>query len=276
MSNRTMQDALLAEMLGEFRAAQTQQTDFWAKINGGLTNQTLSSGLHVIAAAGHWTESFTLPFGSLFIVNYSSVDMYVQNSGPSGSTAPTLGVGVTLVPSRSCRVINQAGIAYTVYGTSGDMVSVEVFSKPQPPVAQSIDLASASAAPVTVATSANPAAGAEISITVPTGETWILGSIKYTLVTSIAVATRLTSITYDDGTNVYMKLDAAVSQAAALTYNYDGMVDIGLSSALLGTDVYFPLPRLVLPAGHRIRTSTLGIDVADDYSAAVYYYWRYA
>lgn len=62
---------------------------------------------------------------------------------------------------------------------------------------------------VDVIVGANPAAGAEVSETVPAGETWCLLGVRVTLVTSATVATRQPILTLDDGTNIFFENPAA-------------------------------------------------------------------
>lgn len=274
---RDMTATVLAELVSTLRDMQSQQTDTWDRIKGGLTNQTISAGSHVIASAGYWSDQFNTQYGSVFVVNHSNNDMVFTNSAPAGlgATNPGSGTGTAWVLAKSSRVINMAGMAYTIYGTAGDVVDVEIFSKPQPPLANVAEPGGVSSSQVTVVTAAAPAAGTDFSITVPAGESWQLLSIRYSLTTSIAAANRLTSITFDNGTSVFCKVPSTQTQTASLTTAYDAMVDIGSSSSLLGTDVYFAIPRLILPAGYRIRTSTLLIDAGDQYSSAIYCYLRY-
>lgn len=269
-----METAVLAELLGAFREFQTSTTEGWNKAVSNLVNNVISSACHSIGPTGYTTDGFNVPYGSLFVVNHSDFDMTVTSGTPISNTPPTIGTGVRLVPANSSSVINQTGTAYTVYGQAGDFFSIEVYSKSQPPSACAVEANFVAANLVTVTTGTDPAAGAEWSQTVPAGESWQLTSIRFSLVTSAVVANRIPSIVFDNGVTVVGRYATAASQAASLTTTYTGSVDTP-SSALLGTEVVIAIPRMILPSGYRIRSLTTAIDVADDYSAPVFFYTRF-
>jgi hypothetical protein len=128
---------------------------------------------------------------------------------------------------------------------------------------------------ITVAGTADPAAGAEMTVfTVPAGQAWELLSVRFTLVSSATVATRRVHLTFDDGTNTFAKIPVLSTQAASLTYGYTFMVDIE-SSALQSLDVPTRIPRLTLPTGFRVITVTENIQAGDNFSAGVYAYVGY-
>jgi hypothetical protein len=113
---------------------------------------------------------------------------------------------------------------------------------------------------------AAPGAGAEVSITVPTRTRWRLIALKLRLVTAVAAATRSVRLTLDDGATIYAILPPPATQIASLTRDYtwtDGGVQFddtnGVMIAHLPTGVR-------LTAAHRIRTATLAIQGADQYS----------
>lgn len=116
-----------------------------------------------------------------------------------------------------------------------------------------------------------PAAGAEISETVPTGAQWELISFLALLTTSATVATRLPLLRIDDGTNMLTEQPPVIGLAASLALRYgwgQGVQNFTLASN--GTP-HSPLPIGVrLAAGFRIRTSTVNIQAADQWSAVQY------
>jgi hypothetical protein len=117
----------------------------------------------------------------------------------------------------------------------------------------------------------SPAAGAEISETVPTGVRWELMSFHAQLVTSGTVANRLPRITIDDGTNVYYRRSTTSNHAASATFFYvaaPGIPDTGTANnniVGLSTPV-----GLRLTGGHRIKTITTAIDATDQWSGVRY------
>ncbi len=131
---KTMEAALLAELLEEIRDSKAQTTRELARLRSGIVNDVLFSGLVVLDANGQYTESFLTPFGSLAIANHDdTTDLIVQN-GPPMSGAPNKGIGVALVPKGVFAVINMSATEYTIYGTAAKQVTVQVFAKAQPPV----------------------------------------------------------------------------------------------------------------------------------------------
>jgi hypothetical protein len=114
---------------------------------------------------------------------------------------------------------------------------------------------------------ADPAAGAEISITVPNFRRWRVQSLFATFTTSAVVGSRYCNWLVDDGASVVFRVNdtqaVAASGAAYLTLSPGWGAPAGGSGYH-----YIPLPNhLVLAAGHRIRTSTTYLDAGDQYSS---------
>lgn len=120
-------------------------------------------------------------------------------------------------------------------------------------------------------TGATPAAGAEISETVPTGARWELLAFQAAFVTSATVASRVPQLTLDDGASVFYRLGAALAQAASLTQRrswFQGAPAPFLDNA---NSIPMPLPtNNRIPGGGRIRTLTALIDATDQYNAVQY------
>lgn len=119
---------------------------------------------------------------------------------------------------------------------------------------------------------ANPAAGAEISETVPAGETWGLKAVSVLLVQGLT-QTPQPILVVDDGTDVVFEaLGASGAQAASTSCRYNwapGLVTSAIVGAGANGHAYAPLPPdLVLEEGWRVRTVTLGIGANTDYGVA--------
>lgn len=119
--------------------------------------------------------------------------------------------------------------------------------------------------PTTVA-GADPAVGAEASITVPSGEVWELLSFIVRLITGATAANRQAQLVIDDGTNILWQSDSPSNQIASQTRDY--VAGSGLERQDEGVNAatkQWALPTgLVLVGGNRIRTVTAGIVVAED------------
>lgn len=117
----------------------------------------------------------------------------------------------------------------------------------------------------------NPAANTEITETVTAGETWRLLAVTVALVQG-ATQTPQPILIIDDGTNVvFESFGSSAAQSASTTCQYTWAPGLALSGQVgSGANVHSlaPLPDgLILPAGYRIRTSTLGIGANSDYGA---------
>lgn len=121
-----------------------------------------------------------------------------------------------------------------------------------------------------VVTGTDPAAGAEISETVPAGVRWRLIGFRVVFVTSAVVANRIVSLTIDDGATVGSAALATINQAASLTFTYfagDYGVNLGASQAFVSLLLPGTIP---LVAGYRIRSVTANLDGADNFGAPQY------
>jgi hypothetical protein len=157
---------------------------------------------------------------------------------------------------------------------SGQRVGYEAYStRPAPSAGLVGD-------PVTAGTSlvgTDPAAGAEISQTVPAGEYWTLTSVLAQLVTSATVANRRVHLIVDDGTNVVANYTAAADQAASatVTYTWDGGgADATAVRDGVASSGQLPIGLQLRRPGWRIRTLTSAIDVGDNWGPPVLTYAR--
>jgi hypothetical protein len=116
-------------------------------------------------------------------------------------------------------------------------------------------------------TGTDPAAGAEISETVPTNARWRIFSARMTLVTDATVANRLANLVLDDGAAILAQMTAHANQIASTTYIYNWF-HVGHAGNAIGTAFMqnFP-PDVRLSGGSRIRTLTGAIQAGDNWSA---------
>ncbi len=114
---------------------------------------------------------------------------------------------------------------------------------------------------------ANPAAGADWTFTVPTTTRMRIVSLAATLTTAVAVANREPQIIIDDGVNTYWEAEVAVNIPAS-TVNVITATALSIPNGIVTTTQNIPIPpALILPNGHRLRTNTVGIQAADQWSA---------
>lgn len=124
-------------------------------------------------------------------------------------------------------------------------------------------------------TGTNPAVGAEVSETVPAGARWRLISVKAQLVTDATVANRVVRWEIDDGVTSYMRVAGAGSHTASTTGQHTLLSGAAPLSFTSNMSVSTAPADTWLPAGHRITTTTGGIQAGDDWGAPQLYVEEY-
>lgn len=120
-------------------------------------------------------------------------------------------------------------------------------------------------------TGTSPAAGAEISESVPTGARWELLAFRTLFTTAAAVANRTNYLTLDDGATEYFRMQQNATFVASQAWVVGWAQGLALWANQGQPGQLAPLPTgLRLGAGHRIKTVTAGIQAADQYSAVQY------
>lgn len=119
-------------------------------------------------------------------------------------------------------------------------------------------------------TGTDPAAGAEISETVPTNARWRVLGVTATLVTAVAAANRQISMAFDDGASVYARMPFTAVQPASLTtvYSWSAAGDPASASNVARSMPLNATPYLF--QAHRVRTVTDLLQAADNWSAPVF------
>lgn len=115
---------------------------------------------------------------------------------------------------------------------------------------------------------ANPAAGAEWSVTVPTGSVWRVRSIYSQLVTSATVANRLTSVVMKDAAgNIFFQSFLTGAQTAGGTWTI--VFSVNAPNTTLGSfnNSELFIPDVVLPEGAVVISKSSGLQAGDQYSA---------
>jgi hypothetical protein len=145
------------------------------------------------------------------------------------------------------------------------------------PAAQSFPTLEEGRGFATTTVTSDPAANTQISQTVPTNESWRFISATVTFVTSATVANRNPSLVFDDGTNVFARMQArnniTATNTTVLTWG------CGLIS---GTDIVLNVLNMSAPcgtrlnAGYKITTATIGMDATDNYGAMTIYYEKFS
>lgn len=116
-----------------------------------------------------------------------------------------------------------------------------------------------------------PAAGVDISETVPARRRWRLQSFLHSLTTSVTVANRQVQLRITDGTNVLWVSEVEATQAASLTNTYSWAVGSGTNQTTFQVNtISRTLAAMVLEPGWKIQTVTTAIQAADQWTAPNY------
>jgi hypothetical protein len=207
----------------------------------------------VFAAAGLAVQTEDIPLTEGFLVNVT------VTATQSGFAAQTFVAAYLEYASSS-----QADILQILF--QGTIHQGRYLSWPVPPTDQFI----AGQGSLRTIIGTNPAAGAEISETVPANTRWRLISLHANLTTSAVVANRVVHVQLDDGANLFFQSDPNENQPASSLFGYNFTSGPLLNSAL-SQQVMLPLPLTpLLGPGYRIRTLTAALDGGDDWNAPVY------
>ena len=116
----------------------------------------------------------------------------------------------------------------------------------------------------------DPAAGAEISETVPAGARWLFRALRAVFVSDATVANRTPVLVFDDGANIYASAGPNFNTPASSNFTFQ-FADVGQGFVQASSDIMVPAPANILLAGaHRIRTITGSIQAGDNWGAPVY------
>jgi len=114
---------------------------------------------------------------------------------------------------------------------------------------------------------ADPAAGAEVLVTVPAGARWRPLTVFAVLVSDATVADRTPIWHIDDGAADLWIMYSGVPQTATLTWAHVLSRQGVLRGSSGAGGTHLPMPELVLLAGYRIRTQTVGMVGGDNWGA---------
>lgn len=115
--------------------------------------------------------------------------------------------------------------------------------------------------------SADPAAGAEISLSVDTNFTWRILGISYTLVTDATVANRTPHLVFENTAGLQLGFFAKATQPASTTVKYSCMPIGGAEILSSGIFTMIPIPKgFLMDHAFTIRTETVNLKAGDNYS----------
>ncbi len=125
-------------------------------------------------------------------------------------------------------------------------------------------------------TGADPAAGAEISVTVPAFTQWKVLAVRFTLVTAAVAANRIVHLIFSRNSLPLYECISNTAQIISLTKNYTCFPTTPGGSAADDNDIIIPIPAdIILQDGDTIVTGTTALDVTDNFGAPSVFIERY-
>ncbi len=122
------------ELMAAAAAQLRTSTEYVAGLAGQVINNVLDVFTATFDSTGMITRSYAVAAGSVKVRNLSGANAVTFAAGGPQATVPTTGVGVAVVPLGVSDTVPLAGHEFTLYGTSGQSVSVQVFTAAVRPV----------------------------------------------------------------------------------------------------------------------------------------------
>lgn len=116
-------------------------------------------------------------------------------------------------------------------------------------------------------TGTDPAAGAELLETVPTGARWKLLFIQATLTPDATVATRYPLLKLTDGTATFFLSDPPAGITAGSATVYQGAIGVPRAPSVFGVTGWATPNEMILLAGYKIASFTYSLQAGDNWGA---------
>lgn len=120
-----------AELLQALTALSESSTQLAATVRALTPNGVLDVFYDVFGADGYLYRTYPVPVGSIAVVNHGAAAVTYTSEAPT-TGAPYRGRGTQKIEGKSALTIPVAGRAFTLWGTAGEAVSVQVFVSLQP------------------------------------------------------------------------------------------------------------------------------------------------
>lgn len=131
MSQRQAEQLMQAELLSAVRSLVESSTEIAARLGRrGAVNGVLEVYAGVLPAGGTITRTYEVTAGSMRLTNHSAAAILTVQSGvAAGDTgAQAAGVGVQYVAPGATHSFPLGDRAWTITGTAGDRVSLQVYT----------------------------------------------------------------------------------------------------------------------------------------------------
>lgn len=121
------------ELLEALEHQNTRLTEVASLLRGLSQNNVLWSGTVELVGGQHFLP-FTVPAAAVAVANpIDSGAVLTIAAGTPQASAPTQGAGVLRLDPGHAAVLPITGSSITLYGPAGELITLAVFSAPQPP-----------------------------------------------------------------------------------------------------------------------------------------------
>lgn len=127
MNTRQLEHTLAAQLLQTLTRLEQHLTVANERYVGTLVNHVLEVRTYTFDSTGKIALSWGIPAGSIEVDNLGTAEVAVE-SGAGRTSAPTDGMGVSIVPAGSRKTVNLASARAVLWGTNGQRVSIQAFS----------------------------------------------------------------------------------------------------------------------------------------------------
>jgi hypothetical protein len=128
MGKQQLSDEVVAALVDDIRYLRGTATEMAAHLRSQAVNGVLEVATLAITSDGNLTRTYNTAVGSVVVVNANATAVTVASGGPTGTVAPTSGRGVMTVPANSWLAVPIGAHQFTVYGTAGQLVGLQVFT----------------------------------------------------------------------------------------------------------------------------------------------------
>lgn len=125
-AEKTLAEAQLAALV-QWSATHTEAV---ARLSARIVNDCVLTELITFPATGYETRSFGTSIGAVAVDNHSAAANVIVAAGPAvGDASATRGVGRGRINAGKARTLALTGPVVTFWGTPGEQITVQVFTK---------------------------------------------------------------------------------------------------------------------------------------------------
>jgi hypothetical protein len=112
----------------QFAHALTHSSEVTERLTNGIVNHVLEVATRTIPTEGFFMKEYGATAGCVVVHNHGT-NLVTVAAGLSSGVAPREGVGVYNISSGTWETVNLGARGFTIYGTAGDRVSYQVFTR---------------------------------------------------------------------------------------------------------------------------------------------------